>query len=96
MIDAARGFAAKSGPLPSLWLYGTQDALFGPEFARQMAAAWNESGGRVDLKIIAPDHADGHGLFEATEGVAFWAPLITTFLERILPAQPLSSLQPQR
>ncbi len=96
MIEAAHGFAARNPALPSLWLYGVHDALFGPEFARQLAGAWNAAGGTAELHAIAPDFADGHGVFEAAEGVAFWAPLLAEFLDRAVPGQPVSSLPPPR
>ncbi len=84
MIEAARGFAARNPALPMLWLYGTRDALFGPQFARQLAAAWNEAGGTAELHVIAPDVADGHGLFMAEDGVAHWGSKLEAFLARAL------------
>lgn len=79
MLDSATAFGAEVR-VPSLWLYGQNDALFGPEFAEKLADAWRKGGASADLHIIAPDYADGHGVFMAEEGVAFWAPLVERFI----------------
>ncbi len=82
MIEAARGFAARNPALPSLWLYGVHDALFGPEFARQLAAAWNEAGGVAELHVIAPEFPDGHGVFMDADGTDYWRQPMAEFLAR--------------
>lgn len=82
MLDSATGFGA-AVRVPSLWMYGEQDALFGPEFAHKLAAAWRAGGAPVELHIVAPGYADGHGVFMSEEGVGYWAPHFAHFLERL-------------
>jgi dienelactone hydrolase len=79
MRDSATAFGAEVR-VPSLWLYGRNDALFGPEFAAKLADAWRRGGAPAELHVIAPDYADGHGVFMAEEGVGFWGPLVERFL----------------
>jgi dienelactone hydrolase len=82
MLEAAERFGSGTR-VPSLWLYATHDALFGPMFAEKLAAAWRLGGGSAELEILAPEYADGHGLFMATDGPPHWAPLLTRFLDRV-------------
>lgn len=79
MLEAASAFAATTR-VPSLWLYGQNDALFGPAFAEKLAGAWRLGGADADLHIVAPDYADGHGVFMAADGVEHWAPMLERFL----------------
>lgn len=87
MLKSATAFGADVR-VPSLWLYAEQDALFGPEFARKLASAWQAGGAPVDLHIIAPGYADGHGVFMVEEGVGYWAPALGYFLETLFAMKP--------
>ena len=43
-------------------MYGEQDALFGPEFANKLAAAWQAGGAPVEMDLADIDHVGNCGL----------------------------------
>lgn len=82
-----------SGALPSLWLYGANDSLFGPEKARAWSMAHNRGGGRSELVAYGPFKDDAHALAASAEGALIWAEPVDRFLARLgLPAGRKSEL----
>jgi len=79
MLDSASAFGADVR-VPSLWIYGRNDALFGPAFAQKLVEAWRAGGADAELHIVAPDYSDGHGVFMDEAAVVHWAPVVETFL----------------
>ena len=59
LIEAAGAFG-HAAKIPTLWFYANNDSFFGPELATSMAAAWQDNGGRVDLRLMPDYGADGH------------------------------------
>ncbi len=71
---------AARGPRPTLWLYAANDSFFAPSLATAMHAAYTDTGGRADLRLLPPFGADGHDLLFSRAGPPVWAPIILPFL----------------
>jgi len=74
---AALGHTAR---VPTLWIYANNDSYFGPRLATAMAAAWQESGGTADLRLLPDYGADGHTLVDDRAGWKLWGPEVDRFL----------------
>lgn len=82
-----------AGALPSLWLYGANDSLFGPEEARAWSRAHNEGGGKAELIAYGAFKSDAHGLAASVEGARVWAEPVDRFLASVgLPSGRVSEL----
>lgn len=77
LIETA-GVFGRSARIPSLWIYTENDRYFGPALSIRMAAAYRDSGGRVEFNLLPPFGSDGHVLF--TRAVERWGPLVQPFL----------------
>jgi dienelactone hydrolase len=84
MLDAAERFAT-TAPLPTLWIYAENDALFGADFAQKLAGAWRVGGGNVEFHALPPALPDGHGLFLVPAGLPLWTGPVAAFLSRVVP-----------
>ncbi|WP_229451980.1 dienelactone hydrolase family protein [Massilia niastensis] len=69
--------------LPSLWMYGQNDSLFGPELAQRMHAAFEQAGGRARLVEFAPFKRDAHGMLASRDGEKVWLADTEKFLNEI-------------
>jgi len=78
LIQAFATFGRKSRT-PSLWVYAENDHYFSPGQARDFAKAFNDAGGKADLKIAAPFGDEGHYLF-TRQGIPIWTKYVDDFL----------------
>jgi dienelactone hydrolase len=82
MLEAMREFG-KTSRIPSLWLYSENDSYNIPGLARRMQAAFAETGGIADLKIIPPYENDGHDIVLKGGASTIWTPFVDDFLRRL-------------
>ena len=69
--------------IPSLWLYGANDAYFGPALAQRLFRSFNGSGGQAELFAYGPFKRDAHLTLGSRDGVAVWLPATERFLQKI-------------
>jgi dienelactone hydrolase len=81
LIRASRQIAAATR-IPSLWFYAANDSYFPPPLARQLAEAYQTSGGRAEVHMLPAVGAEGHNLINAPEGERLWGPLLEKFLKK--------------
>jgi len=80
LVEAAGAFGHVSR-VPTLWFYANNDSYFGPELATSMANAWQDNGGRVDLRLM-PDHgSEGHEIAADRVGSRLWGADLEQALE---------------
>lgn len=77
----AFGEAGRSVKVPSLWLYAENDGNFGPDLVRGYYRAFNDAGGKADLRLLPPIGADGHTQLPRHPEV--WGSAVDEFLTRI-------------
>ncbi len=58
--------------IPSLWIYGINDSLFGPELVGRMHDAFIRAGGRARLFAFGAFKRDSHGLLASRDGARIW------------------------
>lgn len=81
--------------LPSLWMYGENDSLFGPELATRMHEAYVRAGGQARLVEYGAFRRDAHGLIGSREGEKVWWTETEQFLRRIgMPTRELYAVAP--
>src|SRR5205085_887215 len=54
--------------IPSLWMYGQNDSLFGPELVARMHDAFEQAGGKAQLVEYAAFKRDSHGMLASRDG----------------------------
>jgi len=69
--------------LPSLWMYGQNDSLFGPELVARMHDAFEQAGGKARLVEYAAFKRDSHGMLASRDGEKVWLADTMQFLDRI-------------
>lgn len=69
--------------LPTLWMYGQNDSLFGPELAHRMHAAFEQAGGRGRLVTAPAFKRDSHGMLASRDGEKVWLDDTMRFLDGI-------------
>lgn len=79
-LVAAAGEFGRTARTPTLWIYTQNDTFFGPELSRRMSEAFRNAGGRVTYRLLPPFGEDGHTMFESSEAVKIWGPLVDKFL----------------
>ena len=82
LVSAFAEYGAKA-KVPSLWMYGQNDSLFGPELAGRMHAAYVEAGGRGRLVEFPAFKRDAHGMLASRDGEKVWLPDAERFLREI-------------
>lgn len=82
LVTAFADYGSKT-TLPSLWMYGANDSLFGPELAQRMHAAFEQAGGRGRLVEFAAFKRDSHGMLASRDGEQVWLADTMQFLQRI-------------
>jgi len=82
LVSAFSEYGARA-TLPSLWMYGQNDSLFGPELAQRMHAAFEGSGGRARLVEFAAFKRDAHGMLASRDGEKVWLDETMRFLKGI-------------
>ena len=69
--------------VPSLWMYGQNDSLFGPELVARMHDAFEQAGGKAKLVEYAPFKRDAHGMLASRDGEKVWLADTMQFLDRV-------------
>lgn len=82
LVAAFADYGAKA-TVPSLWLYGQNDSLFGPELAGRMHAAYVGAGGRGRLVEFPAFKRDAHGMLASRDGEKVWLQDTEQFLREI-------------
>jgi dienelactone hydrolase len=80
-----RAFAVygSQNKIPSLWMYGINDSLFGPELVARMHGAFTGNGGRAQLHEFGAFKRDAHGLLASRDGEKIWWRETEQFLTRV-------------
>jgi dienelactone hydrolase len=68
----AFGEYGEHNQIPSLWLYGLNDSLFGPELVDRLHQAFARAGGRVRLIQFGAFKRDAHGMLASRDGEKIW------------------------
>jgi len=82
LVSAFAEYGAKA-TVPSLWMYGQNDSLFGPELAQRMHEAYAGAGGRGRLVEFAAFKRDSHGMLASRDGEKVWLPDTERFLKEV-------------
>lgn len=82
MNSAAARFGARTA-LPSLWLYGDNDAVFASHVWRAMFASYRSAGGPAELVAYGRFMSNSHNLLRFPEGLRVWGPPVDAFLAKI-------------
>jgi dienelactone hydrolase len=79
----AFGTYGAANKLPSLWMYGANDSLFGPELVVRMHDAFERSGGHARLVEYGKFKRDAHGMIASRDGEKIWWRDTERFLKQI-------------
>lgn len=82
LVSAFAEYGSKA-TLPSLWMYGQNDSLFGPELAGRMHASYVQAGGQARLVELPPFKRDAHGMLASRDGEKVWLQDMERFLQEI-------------
>ncbi|UVW27620.1 dienelactone hydrolase family protein [Massilia sp. H6] len=94
LVTAFADYGAKA-TLPSLWIYGANDSLFGPALAQRMHAAFEQAGGRGRLVELAAFKRDSHGMLASRDGEKAWLADTLQFLQQVgMPTEVLHEVPP--
>lgn len=97
LVTAFANYGANN-KIPSLWMYGENDSLFGPELAGRMHDAFELAGGKGKLVGYSAFKRDSHGMLASRDGEKVWLAETEKFLQEIgmptkvlydIPAQPM-------
>ena len=69
--------------VPSLWMYGINDSLFGPDLVSRMHNAFIRSGGRARLHAFGAFKRDSHGMLASRDGEKIWWGEAERFLREV-------------
>jgi dienelactone hydrolase len=69
--------------IPSLWMYGENDSLFGPDLASRMHEAFEEAGGKARLVEYPAFKRDAHGMLASRDGEKIWLGEAEKFLQQV-------------
>ena len=79
LVSAFAEYGAQN-KIPSLWMYGQNDSLFGPELVARMHDAFAQAGGHAELVEYAPFKRDSHGMLASRDGQKVWLESTMKFL----------------
>ncbi|RJG20744.1 dienelactone hydrolase [Massilia cavernae] len=82
LVNAFANYGAHN-KIASLWMYGFNDSLFGPNLAARMHDAFVRSGGQARLVAFGPFKRDSHGMIASRDGEKVWWPDTQRFLQEI-------------
>ncbi|WP_229507695.1 dienelactone hydrolase family protein [Massilia sp. Dwa41.01b] len=82
LVAAFGEYGAKS-KVPSLWMYGENDSLFGPDLANRLHAAYEGAGGRARLVEFPSFKRDAHGMLASRDGEKIWLNDTMRFLKGV-------------
>jgi len=69
--------------IPSLWMYGENDSLFGPDVAARLYSAFEGAGGKAKLVEYPAFKRDSHGMVASRDGEKVWMADTERFLKQI-------------
>jgi dienelactone hydrolase len=75
LIDATAAYA-RTARTRTVWFYAANDSYFGPELATEMAQAWEQAGGLVDLELLPAYRSEGHEIASDRAGWSVWGSLL--------------------
>jgi dienelactone hydrolase len=83
--ELVRAFAAygAANKIASLWMYGANDSLFGPELVARMHGAFTHAGGQARLVEFGAFKRDAHGMIGSRDGEKIWWADTERFLKKI-------------
>ncbi|MGX4642245.1 dienelactone hydrolase family protein [Massilia sp. SYSU DXS3249] len=94
LVSAFAEYGAKS-KVPSLWMYGENDSLFGPDLANRLHEAYSQAGGRARLVEFPSFKRDAHGMLASRDGEKVWLADTMQFLKSVgMPTEVLHSVPP--
>jgi dienelactone hydrolase len=82
LVAAFTEYGAKS-KIPSLWMYGENDSLFGPDLAARMHNAYLQAGGHGSLVEYPAFKRDAHGMLASRDGYKVWLGDTEKFLQQV-------------
>jgi dienelactone hydrolase len=82
LVSAFAEYGAKN-KIPSLWMYGENDSLFGPDLATRLHNAFEQAGGHAQLVEYAAFKRDSHGMLASRDGEKVWLPETEKFLQAV-------------
>ena len=92
LVNAFANYGANN-KIASLWMYGFNDSLFGPNLAARMHDAFVRSGGQARLIAFGPFKRDSHGMIASRDGERVWWPDTERFLQQIgMPTEEVFSI----
>ncbi len=82
LVEAFARYGA-SNKIASLWMYGVNDSLFGPDLVSRMHTAFVRSGGNARLIEFGAFKRDSHGMVASRDGEKIWWGEAERFLEQV-------------
>jgi dienelactone hydrolase len=82
LVKAFANYGA-ANKIASLWMYGANDSLFGPELVSRMHTAFVQAGGQAKLVEFGPFKRDAHGMIASRDGEKVWWREAEQFLKQI-------------
>ncbi|WP_426174777.1 dienelactone hydrolase family protein [Massilia sp. TWR1-2-2] len=82
LVKAFGNYGA-ANKIASLWMYGSNDSLFGPELVRRMHGAFVRAGGQARLVEFGPFKRDAHGMIASRDGEKIWWQETEQFLKQV-------------
>jgi dienelactone hydrolase len=82
LLTAYASYGANA-KIPSLWMYGANDSLFGPELASRMHDAYALAGGQGKLVEYSSFKHDAHGMLASRDGQKIWLSETEQFLQQV-------------
>jgi dienelactone hydrolase len=79
-LIAAFGHYGKTSRIPVLWMAAENDHFFGPQLVKKFTDAFSQAGANVTLEMFPPFDEDGHSLFQTSNGLPIWTPIVDRFL----------------
>jgi dienelactone hydrolase len=82
LVSAFTEYGANS-KIPSLWMYGQNDSLFGPELANRLHQVYEQAGGNARLVEYPAFKRDAHGMLASRDGTGIWLADTEKFLQQV-------------
>jgi dienelactone hydrolase len=82
LVSAFTEYGANN-KIPSLWMYGENDSLFGPDLANRIHEAFQQAGGKARLVEYPAFKRDSHGMVASRDGQKVWLADTEKFLEQV-------------
>lgn len=83
LTRAFGAYGSKKTRVPSLWLYGKNDAVWPVTLSAKMYAAYAANGASAQMVDFGPYKNDAHRLLGDRDGVRVWWPAVEGFLAQV-------------